>query len=221
MKTYNNTLLTAFSTITTIAILSFHGSVVYAITLAPEDITVIDPFDFTELGDVVRSLSEFNDKPIVLEWGASWCPVCEQNQENAQSVYELYGDRVNFVSLSYGGSGDTLDEVLGMKNRGPYNWTFGLDHTNQASIFDTRNGYVWLLTQDLSLVQKWNSTVVPVSQLREGIESVLPEESLETSSIDENVEVLPLDNPVFLLFALLGIGAVVVILVGQFMGKKS
>lgn len=201
------------SSLSTIVILVSLVGLSNSTNASPQTMTGIVPFDFITVDGEEENLGDYTDKPIILEWGASWCPICKQNQENVQAVHELYGDVVNFISLSYYGSEDTLDEIKTMQERGPYNWTFGIDHTNNASKYNTRNGYVWILDEDLELVRSWNYTIVPVSQLREGVESVLPVESLVTSDISENVQILPLDNPVFLIFlllAVLGLGVVVV-----------
>lgn len=41
-----------------------------------------------------------NGKPTVVNFWATWCPYCLREMEAFQSMYERYGDRVNFVMLN-------------------------------------------------------------------------------------------------------------------------
>lgn len=38
-------------------------------------------------------------KPVVLEFWATWCPLCKQLEPAMQAAHEKYGDRVTFVSV--------------------------------------------------------------------------------------------------------------------------
>lgn len=40
------------------------------------------------------------EKPTVVNFWATWCPYCLREMEAFQSMYERYGDRVNFVMLN-------------------------------------------------------------------------------------------------------------------------
>ena len=45
-------------------------------------------------------LSGFLDKPIVLNFWASWCPPCREEMPDFQEMYEQYGDKVNFIFVN-------------------------------------------------------------------------------------------------------------------------
>jgi thiol-disulfide isomerase/thioredoxin len=106
------------------------------------------------------NISNYEGKPILLEWGASWCSICKQNQESMQKIYTEYKDRVQFISLSYGGSGDSLQDVDDVKRARGYQWDFGLDTNDYAATVDVANGYNWLISEDLKILRTWNYTIV-------------------------------------------------------------
>ena len=117
-------------------------------------------FSFQLTNDDNIDIASYQGKPILLEWGASWCSICERNQDSMQKIYNEYKDRVHFISLSYGGSGDTLQEVQSVKSERGYQWDFGLDINDYAATVDVANGYNWLLSADLELLRTWNYTIV-------------------------------------------------------------
>ena len=46
------------------------------------------------------NLSQYiGHKPVVLEFWATWCPLCKQLEPALQAAREKYGDRVTFVSV--------------------------------------------------------------------------------------------------------------------------
>ncbi|MFW9996339.1 MAG: peroxiredoxin family protein [Candidatus Odinarchaeota archaeon] len=173
----------------------------------------ISSFDFTLLDGSTANLSDYAGKPVIIDWAASWCSICAQNQVHLNQLYPEYKDLVNFLSISYGGSNDDLTKLQGMKNKGPYNWTFALDHENKADEFGVRNGYVWVLSTDLELVRAWNYTIAPVSQLQEALNSQIPEANQPSTQLTDNPAFLPLDNPVFIVFAGLAVAGVVAVVV--------
>lgn len=117
-------------------------------------------FSFQLTNDENVNISSYEGKPILLEWGASWCTICKRNQESMQKIYGEYKDRVQFISLSYGGSGDTLQDVKDIKSERGYQWDFGLDTNDYAATVDVANGYNWLLSEDLKILRTWNYTIV-------------------------------------------------------------
>ena len=46
------------------------------------------------------------DKPLFLNFWASWCPPCVGEMPNVNAMYQKYGDRVNFAAVSIDGSAD-------------------------------------------------------------------------------------------------------------------
>lgn len=49
-------------------------------------------------GDEIK-VSDLNDKPVIINYWASWCPYCVQEMGIFDSMYKKYGDKVNFVML--------------------------------------------------------------------------------------------------------------------------
>lgn len=52
----------------------------------------------TEDGEEVR-LSDFQGKPTVVNFWASWCPPCKNELPHFEAAYKEYGEQVNFVML--------------------------------------------------------------------------------------------------------------------------
>jgi len=50
--------------------------------------------------DVSMAAYRADDKPLMVYFTASWCPICAQNWPSLIEVYPEYQDRVNFVSIS-------------------------------------------------------------------------------------------------------------------------
>lgn len=46
------------------------------------------------------------DKPLFLNFWASWCPPCVGEMPNVNAMYQKYGDRVNFAAVSIDTSAD-------------------------------------------------------------------------------------------------------------------
>ncbi|MFW6079989.1 MAG: TlpA family protein disulfide reductase [Gemmatimonadota bacterium] len=63
----------------------------------PEPVTIEDldgePFD---LGRVV------GQRPVLIEFWATWCPVCEELHPDLVETHEWYGDRVEFIQIAVG-----------------------------------------------------------------------------------------------------------------------
>ncbi|MHA2272620.1 MAG: TlpA family protein disulfide reductase [Candidatus Hodarchaeales archaeon] len=185
--------------------------------------TTIEDFSFTKTDDSIVSLYAFSGKPVILEWGASWCSVCKENQETMDELYALYSDSVHFISLSYGGSGDSLSDVARMKNDGSYPWTFGLDHTNVASTHQVRNGHLWILDSSFNLVKEWGKSIVQASAIQDELNPLLsPEEQQPTIQDDDSL--LPFDNIFFVGFvivAVLGIAGIAFLRIYSRLQKSS
>ncbi|MFQ5979392.1 MAG: TlpA family protein disulfide reductase [Candidatus Heimdallarchaeota archaeon] len=168
----------------------------------------ISDFAFTQTDGSVVNLSDFTGKPLIVEWAASWCGICAQNQEAMDELYPLYNDSVHFISISYGGSGDSLTDVTGMKNGGGYAWTFGLDHTNVAGTHQVRNGYLWVLDSNYGLIKEWEYTILQAGAIQSELNPLLsPEERHGT--VDDDESLLPFGNIFFVGFVAFTILAVV------------
>lgn len=92
--------------------------------------------DFTieDLDGNKIKLSSFYGKPTLLGFWATWCPPCNKEAPHIQSLYEAYGDRVNFVMIDSAGDGrDSPDIALDWMNEGGYSYPVYIDQTGEAS----------------------------------------------------------------------------------------
>jgi thiol-disulfide isomerase/thioredoxin len=64
---------------------------------APPDVELEDlDGNAVQLGDLVGS------GPVLIEFWATWCPVCEQLAPEMDAAHERFGDRVRFVVIAVG-----------------------------------------------------------------------------------------------------------------------
>ena len=124
--------------------------------IAPQISTGLEVYDFnfTTLDNQLVSFSDLGDKPILIDWAASWCIICKQTQVGFNDIYEEYKDLVSFYTISYWGSGDSIDQVAKMKSDSNFAWVFGLDTENFAEPYNTTNGHVWVLNKDFTIGQR-------------------------------------------------------------------
>jgi thiol-disulfide isomerase/thioredoxin len=139
-----------------------------------------DDFEFTLADGSLAMLSDFQDKPILLDWSASWCPSCDVNKRTIDSLYNDFVNFTNFITISYGGSGDTLAKVN--QEKGDYPWTFALDHTNYAGDAGANNADIWILDQNFTLRYSWDYSEVPKLVLAEKLNDVIGIVTSETTS---------------------------------------
>ncbi|MHA2104671.1 MAG: TlpA family protein disulfide reductase [Candidatus Hodarchaeales archaeon] len=128
----------------------------------------IDPnFIFTLENGTVVSISDYPDKTFIIEWGASWCPVCGNNIEVVNTFVNTWKPWINFLSISYGGSGDTLDDL----NKGSYDQKHkmdtGLDHTNYASTIGAGNGDIQFIYSDFTVREHYKYKYLAIDIIRE------------------------------------------------------
>jgi thiol-disulfide isomerase/thioredoxin len=171
----------------------------------------IERFSFTLVEGEVTDLSDYTGKPLVIEWGASWCDICKENQKSVQALYQVYKDDVNFLSLSYGGSGDSASEYGEIKTTRGYPWQFGVDHTNFASTVGVNTGTVWILNDVLNLEKEWLHQLVPANSIAETLNAILGDNAILDADFNNNVQYSPLNDPFVLIFVI-GVAGLIVLL---------
>lgn len=72
---------------------------------AAPDFTVTD-----QEGNQV-SLSDFQGKPVVLNFWASWCGPCQQEMPHFEAAYQEYGQEIHFLMVNLTGSRDETEET--------------------------------------------------------------------------------------------------------------
>ena len=65
-------------------------------------------FTMSDVNGNTLQLSSLLDKPIVLNFWASWCPPCKAELGDFEKAFQKYGSQVNFVMLSVD---DSIDEA--------------------------------------------------------------------------------------------------------------
>ena len=81
------------------------------------------------------SLSQMLDKPVVLNFWASWCPPCKSEMPDFEKLYAIYGERVNFVMVSVD---DTLEEAKDFYQGSGYTFPAYFDSEGSGSYI-----YIW------------------------------------------------------------------------------
>lgn len=137
--------------------------------------TKSEKFDFTLTTGQVVNLSEYQDKPILLEWTASWCGLCEENLRVFRSIYDDFKEYAHFITLGYERSGDDLDIIRSIENSKTHGWDFGFDHTNYADVAGTANADVWIMDKELNIVHSWDEVIVTKSDLSAKLSDVIGE----------------------------------------------
>jgi len=55
---------------------------------------------FADAGGQRYDLNEHLDKPVFINYWATWCPPCRAEMPTLEKLYQQYGDKINFLFLS-------------------------------------------------------------------------------------------------------------------------
>lgn len=98
------------------------------LTAAP-DFTVVD-WDGEEV-----SLSDFREKPVVLNFWASWCGPCQIEMPHFQEAYDAYGQDIHFLMVNLtDGSRETLDTAKQFLEDSGYTFPVYFDTAYEGAI---------------------------------------------------------------------------------------
>jgi len=83
-------------------------------TMSASDKTKAPDFEVTTISGETVSLQKSmeEDKPLVVYFTASWCPICAKNWPVLSEVYPEYEDRLNLVAIGI----DPTDDAEVMRN---------------------------------------------------------------------------------------------------------
>ena len=87
-------------------------------------------FTFTDLvtGKTTK-LSDLRDKPVYLNFWATWCPPCVKELPHIQAKYEQYKDRIHFLAISVDSEQEAPAQFISSKG-----YTFTVGYGNEREI---------------------------------------------------------------------------------------
>ena len=87
-------------------------------------------FTFTDLvtGKTTK-LSDLRDKPVYLNFWATWCPPCVRELPHIQAKYEQYKDRIHFLAISVDSEQEAPAQFISSKG-----YTFTVGYGNEREI---------------------------------------------------------------------------------------
>ena len=88
-------------------------------------------FTFTDLvtGKTTK-LSDLRDKPVYLNFWATWCPPCVKELPHIQAKYEQYKDRIHFLAISVDSEQEAPAQFISSKG---YTFTDGYGNEREIS----------------------------------------------------------------------------------------
>jgi len=91
-------------------------------------------FRFYDADGNSYSLSDFKGKPVVLNFWASWCGPCQGEMPYFQSMYEEYGDSIEFLMVNLtDGETETQDSASGFIANSGYTFPVYYDSDRQGA----------------------------------------------------------------------------------------
>ncbi|MBQ8145557.1 MAG: TlpA family protein disulfide reductase [Clostridia bacterium] len=98
---------------------------------------LLPAYDFTMQdydGNSIK-LSDLIDKPIVLNFWATWCPPCRAELPDFQEAYEKYGKEINFVIVDLTDGDETVEKAKAYLSENSYTFPCYFDVNGEGSYF--------------------------------------------------------------------------------------
>lgn len=119
-------------------------------------------------------LSDFFDKPLVLNFWATWCGPCKSEMTGFNRLYDKYKDKVNFVMLNMSDSEETAADFL---EENGYRFPVYFDKTQIASYtYGASSIPLTFVMYKGGEIYGYQMGVLPEEALEEAIKTVLAEE---------------------------------------------
>ena len=144
-------------------------------TTAPDyaapDFTVLD-WEGNE-----RKLSEFEGKPTILNFWASWCGPCKSEMPDFQAAYEAYGDRINFVMVNCTGGRETVESAKEFIEQEGYTFPVYFDTSYEAaSVYGASSIPMTFFIDAEGNLITYGMGALPAELLQKGIDMIYTEE---------------------------------------------
>lgn len=121
-------------------------------------------------------ISDFQGKPVVLNFWASWCPPCKSEMPGFENLFKEYGNDVQFimVNLTDGGR-ETKDSAMKYVNDMGYTFPVYFDTDMSAALaYNAVSIPITYLIDTNGNIVAYASGAVEEEALREGIGMILP-----------------------------------------------
>lgn len=119
-------------------------------------------------------LSDFFDKPLVLNFWATWCGPCKSEMPGFDRLYDKYKDKVNFVMLNVSDSEESVADFI--KENG-FGFPVYFDKTQIASYtFGASSIPLTFVMYKGGEIYGYQMGVLPEEALEEALKTVITEE---------------------------------------------
>ena len=87
-------------------------------------------FDLKTYNNKKVSLKEYEGKPLVILFSATWCPTCNDEAPIAEKTYKKYKNKVNFLSINVNDTASAIKSFV-KKNKITYPMALDDDKTSK------------------------------------------------------------------------------------------
>ena len=116
-------------------------------------------FTLSKLGGGSVTLADYRgEKPVILDFFATWCPNCRRDMPKLNKLYEKYKDDVEVLGVNLQESEKTVEEFISSRNisfpivfdlDGQVSRTFGIRYTNTHVLINKEGHIVRVVLGDI------------------------------------------------------------------------